>query len=190
MTQANERDSWDELFLISIIEKGGAVFQFNAFITNYDIQRGEKSFETAANGAGGRVKMHKPETDTEIILEGYFTQVGNDEGSAGLINADGAVQPLSIANDHTRKLYALAIMHTTNESQTDAMAVTVDGDRAERDVFKNGEFISAPQSFTDSSRKTTLRFKVPPFSKDGTSNITEESTDGSTAKILPAVTYP
>jgi len=189
MAQADERDSWDELFIVSIQEKGGTAFQFNAFITTYDIQAGEKGFDTAANGAGGRVKMHKPEADTEVILEGYFTQIGDDEGPSGLINTDDATQPLSIAVDHVRKQYMLGIMHTTSTSQTSAFAVTADGDRAERDILKNGEFISAPKIFTDGSRKTTLRFKVAPYSKPGVANITNESTDGSSSATLPAVTY-
>jgi hypothetical protein len=166
---------------------------YRAIVTTYDITGGDKDFTTIANAKGGRVKKFETQTDYEVTLEGYATQVGSlnttGEGFYDLMNTADTSQPLSISQDHSRVQYALAIMHTTDTSATSAMAITTDGVRALRDLFKNGHFTSVNQSFTDGICKFTIKFKASPFDKTAASNVTLESTDGSTGKVLPAVTY-
>ena len=195
MTQAIAPDAWTETFLITIQKKGGTAIEFAATVTTYDVTGGEKDFTQIANGAGGRIKQFNFQTPKEIMLEAFSLEAGTDTGTEGkgfadLLGAIDATQPISVSADHTRDLYLLAIKHTTSTSDTSAVAVTADGDRAERDVYINGHFVSYVTSMTDGIRKHTIKYKVTPFDKSGNSNITNESTDGSVSATLAAVTYP
>ena len=194
MTQATAPDAWTETFLITIQLKGGTAMNFRALVTTYDITGGDKDFTQIANGTGGRIKKFEAQTPYEVSLEAYSLEAGTISGSTGLGFADllgtvDASQPISVSADHTRNLYLLSIAHTTSTSATSAVAISVAGDRTERDTFKNGHFVSYTSSMTDGIRKHTIKYKVTPFDKDGTSNITQESSDGSASVVIPAVTY-
>jgi len=191
MAQANEPTAWTERFLLSIQKKGGTAANYYAMITTYDITGGDKDFTQIANGKGGRIKNFSPQSEIEVTMEGYATQVGDDEGFFDLIHSGtaDATQPLSFSADHSRDLFLLSVMHTTDESATSAVAATTQDQRAIRDTFKNGHFVGLTQSFTDGICKFTLRYKVTPFAKDASANCTYESTDGSATSPLPAITY-
>ena len=194
MTQASAIDAWTETFLITIQKKGGSAIEFPAVVTTYDITGGDKDFSQIPNANGGRIKKFEAQTPFEVTLEAYSLEAGTASGAAGLGFADllgtaDTSQPISIAADHTRDQYLLAIAHTTSTSATSAVAVSVDGDRIERDIFKNGHFVSYVSSMTDGIRKHTIKYKVTPFAKDGSSNITHDSSDGSSSAVVPAITY-
>lgn len=189
MAQATEQDAWTETFLVTFQPKAGSARNMRATLTTYDISGGDKDFTTIANAKGGRIKKFETQTDYEVTMEGYATQVGNGEGFFGFIHTDDTEQALSITPDHTRTQHMLAIMHTTSTSLTSAVSATIAGDRAQRDVFKNGHFTSVNQSFTDGICKFTIKFKSAPYDKSASTNVTFESSDGSAAVILDAVTY-
>lgn len=194
MAQASEIDAWTETFLITIQKKGGSAIEFPAVVTTYDITGGDKDFSQIANGIGGRIKKFEFQTPYEVTLEAYSLEAGTASGASGKGFADllatvDASQPISISADHNRDLYMLAIAHTTSTSATSAVAVSADGDRISRDIFKNGHFVSYVSSMTDGIRKHTIKYKVTPFDKDGNSNITQDSSDGSDAAVVPAITY-
>ena len=191
MTQANEPDAWTETFLVTIMKKGGSAKEFRALLTTYDMSGGDKDFSSIANAKGGRIKNFSVQTDYEVTMEGYATQAGNDEGFFDLQNSQTAdtSQPLSFSVDHSRDLFLLSIMHTTNTSATSAVTESTQDERAARDTFKNGHFTSVNQSFTDGICKFSLKFKAAPFNKTATANVTFESTDGSATSTLPEVTY-
>lgn len=193
MTQANEPDAFTETFLITIQPKAGTAMDYRALVTTYDITGGDKEVSSMANAKGGRIKKFETQTDYEVTLEGYATQMGSTSttgnGFFDLLHTQDTSQPISISMDHTRTQYMLAIMHTTNTATSSAISATTAGDRAMRDVFKNGHFTSLNQSFTDGICKFTLKFKATPFDKSASSNVTMESTDGSASYILDAVTY-
>jgi len=191
MTQANEQDAWTETFLVTIFKKGGTAKDFRAHITTYDITGGDKDFDTIPNAKGGRVKNFAAQTDYEVTLEGYVTQAGNDAGFYDLQNpgtAD-ATQPLSFPVDHDHSQFLLCLMHTTDTAATVATAASTDGERAQRDTFKNGHFTMVNQSFTDGICKFTVKFKSGPYDKAAAVNVTFESTDGTSAAVLPAILY-
>ena len=191
MAQANELDAWTEKFLLSIQVKGGSPTNYYAHITTYDITGGDKDFTQIANGKGGRIKNFSPQAEIEVVMEGYATQVGNTAGFFDLIHSKTAdtSQPLSFPTDHSRDLFLISIMHTTDTSATNALAATTQDERVLRDTFKNGHFVGLTQSFTEGVCKFTLRFKVTAFTKAGVANVTYESTDGSATSPLPTVTY-
>ena len=197
MTQANAPDAWTETFLITIKKNlsGSTAIEFPATVTTYDITGGDKDFTQIANGKGGRIKKFEFQTPYEVALEAYSLEAGTISGAVGTGFADllatvDTTQPISISADHNRQQYLLAIAHTTSSSATSAIAVSAARDRIERDIFKNGHFVSYVSSMTDGIRKHTIKFKVTPFDKDGNSNITQDSSDGSGSDVVPAITYP
>lgn len=188
MTQANEPDAWCETFLVTVKGKATDARDFRAIVTTYDVSGGEKNFNTIPNAKGGRIKHFEAQTDYEVALEGYATQVGGSEGFYGLLNTDDSDSLQKITTDHTRPEFILALMHTTG-TQTSALDATAAGDRAMRDVFKNGHFTSVAQSFTDGICKFSLKFKSGPFDKQANANVEFDSTNGSSSNVLPAITY-
>ena len=195
MTQATEIDAFTETFLITIQKLSGTAVEFPAVVTTYDITGGDKDFTQIANGKGGRIKKFEFQTPVEVTLEAYTLETATLSGAstgtgfADLLGTADSSQPLSIPADHTRDLYLLSIAHTTSTSTVSAVSASVAGDRTVRDTFKNGHFTSYVTSMTDGIRKNTIKYKVTPFAKDGSSNITQESSDGSTTAVIPAVTY-
>jgi len=198
MTQANAPDAWTETFLITIKKSlsGSAAIEFPATVTTYDITGGDKDFTQIANGKGGRIKKFEAQTPYEVALEAYSLESGTLSGAtagtgfADLLTSVAVAQPLSISADHNRDEYLLGIAHTTSTSATSAIAASVAGDRIERDIFKNGHFVSYVSSMTDGIRKHTIKYKVTPFDKNESSNIIQDSSDGSAAVVVPAITYP
>lgn len=124
-------------------------------------------------------------------MEGYASQIGNGDGFFDLQNSGTAdtTQPLSVSVDHSRDLFLLSVMHTTDTAATSAIDASTQDERALRDTFKNGHFTSVNQSFTDGIVKFSLKFKAAPYDKSASANVTFESTDGSALSPLPAVTY-
>jgi len=197
MTQADAPDAWTETFLITIKKNlsGSTAMDFAAKVTTYDITGGDKDFTQIANGKGGRIKKFEAQTPYEVALEAYSLEAGTVSGATGTGFADllatvDSSQPLSISADHNRQEYLLAIAHTTSGSATSAIAVSIAGERIERDIFQNGHFVSYVSSMTDGIRKHTIKYKVTAFDKDGNSNITQDSSDGSAEVVVPAITYP
>ena len=198
MTQATAPDAFTETFLITIKSSisGSTAIEFPATVTTYDITGGDKDFTQIANGTGGRVKKFEFQTPYEVSLEAYSLESGTLSGGttgtgfADLLGTIDVSQPLSIVADHNRQQYLLGIAHTTNTSVTSTLSASTIGDRIERDIFKNGHFVSYFSSMTDGIRKHTIKYKVTPFTKDGSSNITQDSSDGSATAVVPAITYP
>jgi len=174
---------------LSIAKKNGSDINFKAIIETIDISGGAKGFDSIATIAGGRLKKHTPQEDIEITLEGYAVEVGSTSttgnGFYDLMHSQDTTQPLSISTDYSRNEYRMVILATDNTSQTDAVSATSSGDDAMRYVFQNGHFTNVTASFTDGVWKFSITYKVTPFDKNKNSNVTYESTDGST--ILTAV---
>lgn len=198
MTQATAPDAFTETFLITIKSSlsGSTAIEFPATVTTYDITGGDKDFTQIANGKGGRIKKFEFQTPYEVALEAYSLEAGTLSGAAvgtgfaDLLGTIDSSQPLSIVADHNRQQYLLGIAHTTNTSTTSTLSASTIGDRIERDIFKNGHFVSYVSSMTDGIRKHTIKYKVTAFDKDGSSNIIQDSSDGSATAVVPAITYP
>lgn len=198
MTQASAPDAWTENFLITIKKNlsGSTAIEFPADVTTYDVTGGDKDFTQIANGKGGRIKKFEFQTPYEVALEAYSIEAGTISGAsvgtgfADLLASVDDSQPLSISADHNRDEYLLGIAHTTSTSATSAIAASLSGDRIERDIFKNGHFVSYVSSMTDGIRKHTVKYKVTPFDKNNNSNIIQDSSDGSGAAVVPEITYP
>lgn len=178
--------------LITFTKKGGSDVDYQVLIETVDQSGGARDFDQIATMGAGRLKNHRPQEAFEITFEGYAVEVGTDSGTTGkgfydLMYTADTSQPLSISLDHTREEWRVAVMATDNFSQTSAADVTTTGDKADRWVFENGHFTNVVFTDTDKLIKFTITYKVTPFDKDSSSNITFESTDGTATKILPAL---
>lgn len=176
---------------LSITKKDGTDMDFKTIIETIDISGGAKGFDSIASIAGGRLKKFNPQEDIEVTLEGYAVEIGSTnstgKGFHDLLHTQDTSQPLSVPTDHSHSEYQIVILATDNLSQTNATSATESGDNAIRYTFKNGHFINVNPSFTDGVWKFTVTFKVPPFNKAGSSNITYESTDGTEGEILSEI---
>lgn len=174
-------DLWDETALVSI-KDGTTVMEVIAITETVDIDMGDKDGESIPNLGGGRLWKKTPEADTSITFEGYPVDIGEDTDTSpdGLMqffmgNTD-ATQPLSASSSLTRTKYTVTIMWTDGTAASATASVAADNNALRYD-FQNAYFVSCKPSFTDGALKATYVFKCPPFQKDGTSNITVESTD-------------
>jgi hypothetical protein len=185
-------DTFSEVALITITRQGGTDTSYAAIIESFKESGGAKDFESIATTSGGRLKKFNPQEDFEVTIEGYGLEIGTDTGTTGLgwydlMHTEDTSQPMSISVDRTRDNFRLSIMVTDNASQTSATAVTVTGDKAMRKTYKNGHFTNVESDFGDKVMKFSITFKCPPFDSSGSANVTYESTDGTDAKVLPAI---
>jgi len=177
-------DLWGEgTALVAIAAKGGSDIEFSAAVTSIDIDMGDRDFDSIATLRGGRLVKPTPEGDTTITFEGY--PVNLDTSSTDVwqrffttsANWD-TTEPLSVSASHSRDNFRVVILWTEDTSVTSAVQQVPQGSEALRAIFTNCRLISVKPSFTDNELKVTFKFKCPPFQKDGTPNITWQSSDG------------
>lgn len=187
-------DTFSETAYLAICKKAGTPAEYKTIIETIDTSGGEKGFDSIASIGGGRLKKFNPQEDFEVTLEGYAVEVGTDTGAVGkgfydlMYNSADSTQPISISADRTRNEYQVVILMTENTTSTIATGVVPMGKSAKRVIMNNGHFTNVQASFTDKVWKYTVTYKVPPFNKAGTSNITYESTDG-TASMSAVAAY-
>jgi len=177
-------DLWGEgTALVAIAPKGGSDVDFAAAITSIDIDMGDKDFDAIATLRGGRLVKPTPEDVTTITFEGYPVNLDTTSTdvwqrffttSSNWTTSD----PLSVSNSRNRENYRVVILWTEDTTVTSATAAV--SSEALRAIFTNCQLISVKPSFTDNELKVTFKFKCAPYDKSGNSNITWESTDGST----------
>ncbi len=192
-------DTWSETALISISKASDFEVEFYSITDTIDINFGEKGFDAMANMKGGRLVKFNPQDPTEITLELFHVEVGSDLSSAGAgkggfdllwggINSD-TTQPISISSDRTREKLRLTLLWTDDTTVTTASAAINLNQTGMRIIAKNAYCISANPSYTDKVFKVTATFRIPPFDKDGNSNIETQSTDGSTGTMSILATW-
>jgi len=180
-------DLWGEgTALIAVAAKGGNDVEFSSAINTIDIDMGDKDFDIIALVRGGRLEKPLPEAETVITFEGY--PVNLDTTSTDVIQrfftksaSWDTTEPLSVSNTRNRENFRVVILWTEDTSVTSAAAQVPSGSEALRAIFINCRLISVKPTFTDNELKFTFKFKCAPYQKDGSSNITWESSDGSNA---------
>ena len=179
---------------IAIAKKDGSDVEFHTIITSVDQSGGAKGFESIATQSGGRLKNFRPQEDIELTLEGYAVEVGTKTGTTGngfedllddSLSASAGTDPLSVTGTHDRPEYRLILVKTADWTRTTAIAASNSAEKAVRWTYKNGHITNVVHSDTDNVVKFTITYKVAPYAKDGTSNITKESADGT--RLLKAV---
>lgn len=179
---ANAPDAWTETALINLND-GTTDSVIHAITETIDISQGDKPMESIATVAGGRLKKFSPQEDTEITFEGYPIAIGDktaatQDGLDLFFNAGtSTTAPFSVTSSRSRTAFTVTIMWT-DSTVTSATSSIASGKYALRYNFANCDLTSCKPSFTDGILKATYVFKCLAFNKAGTSNITEESTDG------------
>jgi len=189
-------DSWNEWGLLAIAAKGQSDVEFNGAIPtdSLEIDSGDKDFDIIALLNGGRLEKPTPEGETTITFDAYFTDLdaASNSGILQLFHTTSsnwdASQPLEVSNSRNRDQFRVAILWTEDTTVSSATAQVPAGSEALRCIIADARLISAKMSFGDGILKTTVKFKVAPFKKDGTSNITWQSTDG-TATLDALASY-
>lgn len=185
-------DTFSELALLTISRAGGSDIDYYVYVESFKESGGKKDFDSIPTISGGRLKKFTPQEDFEVTIEGYALEVGTNSGTSGLgwydlMYTQDTSQPMSISVDRTRDNFRLSIMVTDNASQTSAADVTTSGDKAMRKTYSNGHFTTIESDFSDKVMKFSITFKCPPFNSAGAANVIYESTDGTSTKVLPAL---
>lgn len=186
-------DTWSETAWVDIAAQAGSDVAFQTITETVDIDIGDKDFDVIATMSGGRLVKFTPQEPTSITLEAYPVEAGTATGTTGegffdLMNTTDASQPVSITVDRSRSKYRIVILWTDNTAIANASAEVADTYNALRVVASDGYFTSVKPSFTDGVLKFTITYKVPPFDKSGTGNVTIQSTDA-TATLTAVASY-
>lgn len=187
-------DAWNEIYKFSVQRKAGSIINMEGLVSEISaLDFGEKDFEGIALGNGGRVRKMKPMTDETITLKVWPTDVGlSGDGVAQFFHpqtADDITQPLSVSNTITKNQHQIILLFA--ESMTGiggAGSATPAGCSAYRIIAKNALLTRYKPDFGDLNLSAEISFKWAPFDKDGTSNKTEDSTDG-TAVLTAVASY-
>ena len=180
-------ESWDETALISITCAGSHTNTFNiaAITETIDIDLGDRDGESIASLSGGRLWKRTPEADTTLTFEGYPVGIGDIDSTTadGLLSnffyGTVAAQPLKETSvSLSRNVYSVYILWTNKTTAVWATESIATPSAALRYKFAKCYLVSCKPSFTDGVLKATWKFKCAPRQKDGTANITVESTDG------------
>lgn len=183
---------YSEVALVSVSALDGSEREFYTLTESVDFKVGAKDVDFKPMLAGGRLDEYKPMEPTEVTMKIYPTEIGGSNGVFDLYcaNSSDTVQPLSFTVDRGRTKYRVVFLVTDGTSITSAVSAVDSSDAGARLTAKNGYLVEAtPQEFTpDAGWSWNVRFKFPPFAKDGSSNITGESTDG-TATMDAVASY-
>lgn len=186
-------ESWQEVALLSI-SNGSSIMNFALITDSFEVQGGEKGIEGKPTVAGGRIAIWSPESDTEFTAKVIPVGVGKTTDTS----ADGFWQwfqtpstadnsfPQSVSNTKNRTTVSLAIMWSSTLPSTAFAATSPATASAYRTTLKNAYITKYTKSFSPTDGLSAdISIKCPAFAKDGTSNVIEESTDGTGA--LPAI---
>ncbi|MFW6377131.1 MAG: hypothetical protein ACOCZ5_00660 [bacterium] len=179
---------WSEVALVSVSPIDGDEREFYTITDSIDFKIGAKDVDFKPNLAGGRLDNFQPMEETEITMKVYPTEMGGSNGVFDFFcaNTSDTTDPLSFTIDRGRTKYRVVFLVTEDTSVSSAVS-EVSSSPAARLTAENGYLVEAtPEEFTpDSGWSWNVRFKFPPFQKDGTGNITGESTNGD--ESLPAI---
>ena len=187
-------DTWSETALVSISKASGTEIEFYTITETIDVDVGDKDFDVIANLAGGRLVKFNPEEPTTITLEAYPVEAGTDSGTEGKGFFDllwggilsDTTQPLELSASRTREAHRMTLLWTDDTTVTTATASINLNQSGMRIIAKNGYCTSVKPSFTDKVLKYTITYKFPPYDKDGTANVTVQSTDGTSTSTMAA----
>lgn len=183
-------DAWTERVFVSTATQGGS---FNSCVIHgtVNIARGEKDYEGTALLNGGRVPKFTPEKDTEVTIKTYPVNVGTASSFAQWFNRTyDATEPLSTSPTLFRDKMEVVVLWTNNPNQANATDAVPTGYAALRYTFANAYLTKcSPEEFApDGTYSEEVVFKLSPFNKSATANITEESSDG-TSQLTAVSSY-
>ena len=133
-------ETWQDACLVTIQKKAGTAYQFAAVTDDITIGEPDYEIESRRNNAGGRTTIQKHWTDGELQLTVYSlnadTTLGQGLAQEFIGGTWDTSQPLSTDTAYPvagimieRDRFIVAIMWTTDNAQTSAMAATTATDK-------------------------------------------------------------
>jgi hypothetical protein len=197
-------DTWSELCAVNLALKGKNDFKYAALVEDVEFEQFSKPVTFAALINGGRAALFEPHEEVVLRLGAWPVEAGTDSDLAPASYAKGffdllypnsspTVQPLSYPADRLRKEVRALIMWTDDPAiigatgSFNAASATASLQSAKRIQLKGGFVRSITPTFADKRQKEEIEIVFPPFAKNGTSNITVESTDATAAAVLSSV---
>ena len=189
-------ETWSEVGLVTLTLDGGSDVEFYTITNSIEIAVGDKDVDFMPMINGGRLASFKPQADTTITLEMYPVQAGTDTGLVGkgvadLLGTADASQPLSIPFSRTRTKCRATLLWTDDTTVTTATAAINLNQTGMRIIANNCYVINASPSgaFTPNDpQKWKVVLKCGAFNKDGTSNVSVTSTDGTATMTMATYT--
>lgn len=176
-------EAWTEYCLINLWD-GTTDMNIAPIIKSVEITQGGRPVESVPTLSGGRILIFKPEEDTEISFEGIPVSIGDKDATSqdGLElffhGGTSSAAPFSVSSSLTRTTFVLTLMWTDGTATSATMSIP-SGNYALRYNFANCFMtLSQPSFSVDGGLVSKYTFKCAPRNKAGTSNITEQSTDG------------
>ena len=184
--------TWDEVALVSVYRKGDSTtgeLNFATITETIEINEGDYPGESIPNAGGGRIWHQMPQEDGEITLELYPLEMATNVSNAGLFQqwhqTSGAppavydtTEPLAsdtswlAGQNRVRDSFRVSLLWTNDPaSVASAAAATATLTDSLRFYATDCRIVSHKTSWTDKIVKTTVTFKYPAFSKDGTTRI-------------------
>lgn len=190
MTAAGFPDTWDEVCLVGIQVKGGSEIQYAGIIGDISgLDFGEKDVEVTPTLSGGRLVSRRPQGEESITLKVY--PISADLDGSGVVQlfhpqisdndtTGETTDPISVENTRYRNKYRLCLLWASTFPSGAGHATPANAS-AYRMYITNAYMTSYKPSLDDKQLSAEVTFKWAPFTKTGTSNKTEESTDGTSA---------
>lgn len=176
-------EAWKETCLINLND-GTTDMNISPIMTSLEINQGGKPVKSVPTLSGGRIMLFDPEEDTEINFEGIPVSIGDKDATSqdGLElffhGGTSSAAPFTASSSTTRTAFVVTIMWTDGTA-TSATSSVLSGNYALRYNFANAYMVTSQPSFSvDGGLVAKYSFKCAPRNKAGTSNITEQSTDG------------
>ena len=192
-------DMFSEVALVNVAKSGGTELNYYTICDSVDFKIGQKDVDFISTLAGGRLSNFKPMEPTEVTLKLYPVEIGTDTANIALAKGAGvmdlfcanttdATQPLDFTVDRGRTKYRVTFLLTDDTTITSAVSDINLNQVGARLIAKNGFLVEAtPSEFTpESGWVWTCKFKFPPFDKDGTGNISGQSSDGTSTTTMAA----
>lgn len=182
-----------EVALVSFQPAGGSADNFAGIIDEIGFGGFERGVEGIPLVNGGRLSKKSPQTDMEVTLKLYPTDLGwatqRDLLQGYLTTDDGfdSTASLTIQPTHNIERYQVCILFTEDYSIKKAQIATTAGRLSRRYVFKNARITKYEPSFDDKTNSASVTLNIPVFDESGTANITFQSAVNGSGTGLSAV---
>ena len=190
-----QRDSWQEIAMMSIQRQGDAnEVNFAVITDNFNFEPGEYGVEGRALINGGRNMLRTPEEDGTFTFECYPLEVGTFAGTNALGVFDlkygkaAAANPQIVTSKvNSEKFRISALWAEDVTSYISAAIATTAGKAAKRISVADVYITNVEPDFSEKDLKFTVSGKYGVRDRAGNANFLTESTTGAGSTQLAAL---
>jgi hypothetical protein len=184
-----------EVALVSVQPLAGTVRQFAGIVEDISFGGGEKAIESIPLANGGRIVKRSPQSEHEITLKIYPTDIKSTSdlvqqfafgGTSTPAFDDTAPETVTMARGNGR--FAVCVLWTEDATAVAADSTTVSGKTARRYWLREARITNYTPSWSDKIVSAEVTFKAPAFSYAGSATLRVESIENGGASGLSAVT--